>query len=153
MRVQIIVIALVLGFQATVSARIGESKEQLDSRYGVCASDKLEGEERILVYAKGEYLFRFTLLNDKAVSMFIKKQENQSFESEEVANFLVKSVNGKGWQVLGENLKGSVWVSNDEKCNAFVNKAQTTILITVKGYSDYKEQKTRKDIQEKMSGF
>jgi hypothetical protein len=134
-------------------ARIGETKEQLDERYGTCFKDELNGEIRALHYAKGEFLFRFEIFNNTAVSMFIKKQSNIPLETEEIANFLAKS-GGDKWQCLGDfGLKGSVWSTSDEILNAQVGGGNKTLLIIDRKYSEYKLKKESNQKIEKMSDF
>lgn len=82
----------------TCFARLGETKEQLNARYGKPLIDeKIETQMRKVGYANNGFCFTVYLLDDKSVAMIISHFDSQPMTDHEIKSFLDKNSIGSGF--------------------------------------------------------
>src|SRR4051794_7851552 len=97
-----------LNFAAPAFARLGETREQCDQRYGTPVGTQKNGE---VVYAKNVFLIQLTFTTDICTGIFYAKRDLVNLSAAELQELLAaNSSNGRRvWQVFSEG----VWTSND----------------------------------------
>jgi len=90
------------------SARIGETREQCDQRYGAPTG----GKKDVVYYLKNEILILVRFANGVCSQIVYAKADQTSFSAEELKELLVaNSLDGKRtWKLFKEN----VWTSDDD---------------------------------------
>jgi|688.fasta_scaffold444353_2 hypothetical protein len=93
-------------------ARLGETKEQLDARYG--KSFQLFDVPIVLEYESNGYSFIITMVNDKAALMVVKKNDGSEFSDLERITFLERSCAGKGFKKTDTPVP-DLWIKDVEQ--------------------------------------
>ena len=125
-----LLLTFVLGI-LPASARLGESLEQLTSRYGAPTSTS----KKLTVFQKGPVLIMVTLWEGKCDSIILIRPENSPYTNDQIQALLDVNAGDSVW--TGENKR---FVTTDKKRSAFLAEPNTLMLETA-------ECKARKELE------
>jgi hypothetical protein len=109
-------ITAVIFLPLTCLARLGETKQQLDIRYGKPISDEKIGTQTQRVgYANNGFCFTIYITNNKAVAFIVSYLDNQPMTDQEIKLFLDKNSSGSGYKFdsLNSDMTVKIFVESD----------------------------------------
>ena len=156
-----LVTIIILGLIITnhLEARLGETRQQLESRYGKPISDVGDSlGELALVFRVEGFQFAYILLNGVSQGVLIRKYDTYFFEENEVTMFMKKNSLGSGYEPdnfdwYGKPIQGNSTVVKQyrEKSSgrrAYYEQLSQTLAFMTQEYVDYqiKKEKRKQDL-------
>jgi hypothetical protein len=96
--------AILLGGLAligTAEARLGETKEQLEQRFGKGTEENILNKYKKINFTSEKYLFSFLIVNGKAEEFVVMKTDGD-LTSDEINGFLKKNSLGSGFRRISK---------------------------------------------------
>ena len=145
----ILALITVLLLPLTCFARLGETKEQLDSRYGKPVKENV-GQTTTYTYQKNGYELWFLLINGKAEVISVRHTFNNSLTASEINLFLSKNSLNKGFELF-RTLNGTdFYYEAESNRHAFYDQQRAELTIrTPRAMQQYIEEikSIKKDIE------
>jgi hypothetical protein len=149
----IVLIVVLLAFASQVEARLGETMEQCEKRYGKPTSSEEFGGIQGLAFKKNDFTIRVFIINGKCGMISYEKEGeliNKPLSKEEIEKFLSSNSQDFEWEV--KDTMGEAYSTSDEllmqdlmrdamKCIrwrrrdgaiAFYNKLESQLVFTTK---------------------
>jgi len=149
---QILLLSLLLPM--TCFGRLGETKEQLDARYGTPVKTEVFVEGIFTyTYVKSGYSFGFTLFDGKAETMNIRKEDGR-LSDEEINLFLTKNALNSGFELIKtENVWTKIYAEKTSGRMAYFQELPNILTIfTPKGFKLYSK-RSETELKQKTDGF
>ncbi len=143
-------------------ARLGETKEQLETRYGKGEPVKPEevgGLRDVLRFQKGDFGVFCGLFENRCDVIMISKgqaPEGQgAFSEAEIATLLEANASGKAWKetTKGTGRYGRDWQTIDGTLNAHLNDQHRSLFISTTTGSERRSREGNERDKAKLKGF
>jgi hypothetical protein len=142
----------VVGIAWNAEARLGETKEKCEERYGKPLKEEDVGDAQILAYKKGEYTFYISFLGGKADWMVIIK--DKLWEVEEAKVFINKNATSEGFVLRGEESSVNLYLElSSRRIATFEPWRRELALYASFDASDRRQKQFTQKIDEQLQGF
>ena len=143
-------ITLLLILLVRAEARLGESKEQLEERYGKAATEENDGADKVMMFLKDPFKITCFLRNNSSVGVTYKK--NEKWSEDEIIQILNKNKpEGVKWEKvdIGFDVTKVIYKTTDGSRDAIYTIFSSE--LTVMYHSEV--QKASEEKQKKMDAL
>ena len=135
-----------------VMARIGETLEQCNERYGEAIKLDKEGVQAFAIYAKGDFKVRAAFISGVCHALTFERKDGREINDATLDLLLAK--NSK-FKLLSDGLSKKSWVCNYGAMPsvAFYNKIEHLLTITSNAWLAFMEKEQTNDAVKTTDGF
>lgn len=147
-----------LCFVNIIQARIGETPEEAEKRYGAPVKKETLRGLPCYLYQKSGFTLGFVFYNGKAAQMYVRKSEKDQLDrpleiSDLELNLILKTNSGgKEWEkfpAVGDNEKN--WMFEEKQAKYYTVKRE--LVIMTEDYIQFVKKKTEEKEKENLEGF
>ena len=140
--IQVILVVLLI-LMKNSEARIGETREQCEQRYG----KSLGSKDSYVIYHKNDYDIVVHFYNDYADQIVYDKPNHEPFSDREVKTLLEINSYEREWKYIGNNS----WTTAGRELHA--GRSKTTLAIWTAEYAKREDKKKEGEDNKKLDGL
>lgn len=151
-RLPLVLIGAIAIFARPALARIGETEQQIEARYGKLVNASLKGMQgmEILIYQSAGMKIGVTFIDGKSAAEFYSKDDNSDLSREEIDVILEANAGGKKWEKAAPALMDA-WILDGGQRTA--HHVARSLIVQTAAFTKKAAEENAKQAKEKLKGF